>query len=158
MSGPAPKSYRQRSHQGEARPVVVNMSARPRMAPEPPAGLLDASLKSWERLWSSPLASTFVDSDVPALARLFELRDERARASKASRRARLVAGSKGQPRLSPLISYIAQLDAEIRHLEDRFGLTPRARLSLGIQLGEAHRSLAELNAEFLEQERDDDDR
>ena len=155
MPGPTPKlQNRQRAHQGEARPVVVNMTARARLAPEPPTGLLAASATDWARLWASPVAATFVESDVPALARLFQLRDERARAFRAAGRARLVAGSKGQPRLSPLLGYIAQLDAEIRALEDRFGLTPRARMALGISLGEAHRSLAELNAKFLEEERE----
>lgn len=153
MPGPAPKvANRQRAHQGEARPVVVSLSARARRMPTAPAGLSGSAAEQWQQLWGSPLAATFVDSDVPALARLFELRDERMRSLRAARRARLVAGSKGQPRLSPLLGYIAQLDAEIRALEDRFGLTPRARLTLGITLGEAHRSLAQLNADFLEQE------
>jgi hypothetical protein len=40
------------------------------------------------------------------------------------------------------------LDVEIRQLEDRFGLTPRARLQLGITYGEAKKSLEELNAEL----------
>jgi len=155
MPGPAPKlENRQRAHPGEARPVIVSMSARPRMSPEAPTALLAASAADWARLWASPLASTFVESDLPALRRLFQLRDERTRSFRAAGRARLVAGSKGQPRLSPLLGYIAQLDAEIRALEDRFGLTPRARMALGISLGEAHRSLAELNAKFLEEERE----
>ena len=136
--------------------MVVNMTARARLAPAPPTGLLQASQAAWVRLWASPLASTFTESDVPALERLFQLRDERARAFRAARRQRLVAGSTGQPRLSPLVTYVATLDAETRHLEDRFGLTPRARLTLGIQLGEAHRSLGELNAEFLQHDDDDE--
>jgi P27 family predicted phage terminase small subunit len=157
MSGPTPKpANRQRAHQGAARPVVVSLAARSRLAPEPPAGLLAASASEWRRLWSTPIAATFVESDTSALARLFQLRDERSRAFRAAGRARLVAGSKGQVRLSPLLGYVSTLDAEIRALEDRFGLTPRARLTLGITLGEAHRSLSELNAEFLEADRVDE--
>jgi hypothetical protein len=38
------------------------------------------------------------------------------------------------------------VDAEIRQLEDRFGLHPKAGLQLGIVAGEAARSLEELNA------------
>lgn len=156
MPGPTPKPDRQRHHRGAARPVVVSMASRPRLAPEPPDELLAASVASWKRLWASPIAATYVESDIDALGRLYQLRDERIRASRAARQRRLVAGSKGQPRLSPLIAYIATLDTEIRQLEDRFGLTPRARLTLGITLGEAHRSLGELNAEFLQAEHGDE--
>ena len=75
---------------------------------------------------------------------------------RTARKARLVEGSQGQPRINPLFTTIATMDAEIRQLEDRFGLSPRARLALGIQLGEAHRSLADLNAAFLEEVRRDE--
>ena len=117
-----------------------------------------ASVRAWQSLWASPLASAFLASDLPALGRLFELRDERVRASRVARRDRVVPGSKGQPVLSPMVGYVATLDAEIRNLEDRFGLTPRARLQLGVTFGEAHRSLADVNASFLEDDRHDDDR
>ena len=80
-----------------------------------------------------------------------------ASVERAARRNRLVAGSKEQPVLSPLLGYVLSLDAEIRQLEDRFGLTPRARLQLGVTFGEAHRSLAELNAAFMEEQTLDDD-
>lgn len=71
----------------------------------------EISRLSWKRLWASPLASTYVESDIDALGRLYHLRDERSRSFRAARRVRLVAGSNGQPRLSPLIGYIAGLDA-----------------------------------------------
>ena len=41
-----------------------------------------------------------------------------------------------------------QLDEEIRQLEDRLGLTPRARLQLGITFSEAAKSLDDLNRMF----------
>src|SRR6266516_661941 len=86
MAGPAPKtSNRQRSHQGEARPVVVSIAARPRLGPDPPAGMLGPTIVQWSELWTSPIAATFVPSDVPALARLFRLRDERERAWRVAR-------------------------------------------------------------------------
>jgi len=154
MPGPSPKPERQRHHQGEARPVLVSVNARPRMSPAPPSGLLATSAADWARLWSSPVASTYVESDVAALARLFELRDELVRVNKVARRSRLTLGHKAQPVLNPLLRYAETLAAEVRQLEDRYGLSPRARLALGIQLGEAHRSLADLNAAFLEAERE----
>jgi hypothetical protein len=153
MTLPKPAERRQRRNRRDLGLVTTIPTA----APPPPTGLLRASRAAWEALWASPLASTFLGSDLPALGRLFELRDERVRAFHAARRARVVLGSKDQPVLSPLLGYVASLDAETRALEDRFGLTPRARLQLGVTLGEAHRSLADLNAAFLEEVTDAED-
>jgi hypothetical protein len=53
-------------------------------------------------------------------------------------------GSQGQLVLHPLTKYVAQLDGEIRQLEDRFGLNPKARIALGLELTKARRSLDDL--------------
>ena len=42
-------------------------------------------------------------------------------------------------------------DTEIRQLEDRFGLSPRARLTLGLTFGEAGHTLEELNRSLGEE-------
>lgn len=154
MSIPKPAERRQRRNKRD----IVALDSVPLPVPRPPTGLLKASVIAWERLWGSPLARTFnPDSDLPSIERLFTLRDERARSFRAARRNRVVAGSQEQAVLSPLLGYVAKLDAEIRQLEDRFGLTPRARLQLGVTLGEAHRSLDALNAAFMEEATDDED-
>ena len=50
-----------------------------------------ATVTAWQRLWNSPQAHTInVDSDLPAIERLFVLRDERARAFRGAKRARIV--------------------------------------------------------------------
>ena len=95
--------------------------------------------------WSSPLGSLVIPADLPALRRLFTLYDERARAYQGYRHQRLAPGSMGQPGLNPLFSAMKTMDAEIRALEDRFGLSPISRLRLGVALGEAAKSLDELN-------------
>jgi hypothetical protein len=41
-----------------------------------------------------------------------------------------------------------KIDAEIRNLEDRIGLNPKARVTLGIQLVSAKKSLSDLNTEL----------
>jgi hypothetical protein len=41
-----------------------------------------------------------------------------------------------------------KIDAEIRNLEDRIGLNPKARVQLGIQLVSAKKSLSDLNSEL----------
>jgi len=58
----------------------------------------------------------------------------------------MISGSQGQKILNPMYRQRTSVDAEIRQLEDRFGLHPKAGLTLGIVYGEAARSLEELNA------------
>lgn len=156
MPGPLPKPAARRQRQN--RPALITLPSRPTVAPDAPDGLLAASYAAWHALWASPVASTYLPSDLPALRRLFALTDERERAFRVARKAgRLSEGHKGQPVLNPALRYVGDLDAEIRQLEDRFGLTPRARMQLGVAFGEAHRSLDALNAEFLEATHDDGD-
>jgi P27 family predicted phage terminase small subunit len=115
---------------------------------------------AWEAFWASDVASLVTKADVPAVTRLHDLRDERERAYRGYRKERFVTGSTGQPVLNPLAKAMATLDAEIRALEDRFGLTPQARLRLGVVFGEAHRSLDQINRELdieIEAAEDDDD-
>jgi hypothetical protein len=142
------------THQGHRSHVPVAVLPAPASPepPEPPAGLLISTRQAWAGFWASPLAGLVVDSDLPALRRLFELYDERARSWRGYRRRRLVEGSQGQPVLSPLFRAAMALEAEIRPLEDRFGVTPAARLKLGIRLGEAARSLEDLVRDLDEDE------
>ena len=116
----------------------------------PPLGKwLVVTKDHWEAFWRSSLAQIVErDSDLPALTRLFSHYDELERAERAFRRKRFVAGHRGQPRLNPLAAHIAQLESAARALEDRFGLTPKARLQLGVEFGAAHRSLASIAQEF----------
>ena len=50
--------------------------------------------------------------------------------------------------LNPLYNALLKIDAEIRNLEDRIGLNPKARVSLGIQIGQAKKTLSDLNSEL----------
>ncbi len=154
MPGPMPKPAPRRQRQN--RPALITLPSRPNVAPDAPDGLLMASRAAWDALWQSPVASTYLPSDLPALRRLFALIDERERAFRVARKQRMTEGHKGQPVLNPALRYVGDLDAEIRQLEDRFGLTPRARMQLGVAFGEAHRSLDAMNAEFLEATNDDE--
>lgn len=118
--------------------------------PDPPGDLLPDTVREWSEFWRSPIAQA-VDrtTDVPALRRLFWLKDERERLAAMFRAERLTLGSTGQLTLNPLGRHLAVVDAEIRQLEDRFGLSPTARLRLGVQLGEAKRTLDDLNRELV---------
>jgi len=72
--------------------------------------------------------------------------DEREAMDVDSRRRADDRRQPGQKILNPMYRQRTAVDAEIRQLEDRFGLHPKAGLTLGIVYGEAARSLEELNA------------
>jgi len=157
MSGPLPKpSGLQRRNTPKALASVTALV--PDVAcPPPPAGLLKATQGQWATFWSSPVAKLVeAASDLPALSRLFELMDDCARYRTSIRQTPFVEGSQGQQVRNPYVRDLQAAQAELRQLEDRFGLSPRARLSLGVVLGEAKRSLADLGAAFTTDEGDAD--
>lgn len=118
---------------------------------------LAETVKAWDRLWRSNVVSVVdLASDMEAVVRWVSLLDERERTFRAFRRKRLVRGSQDQPTLNPLWKVVASCDSELRALEDRIGLSPKARLQLGITYGEAVKSLDELN-DMFDEEGDDDD-
>lgn len=97
-------------------------------------------------------------SDHGALRRLFWLYDEVERLIEAiGLTGRVVEGSQGQPRANPLYKQVQEFQAEARQLEDRFGLSPKARLALGISMVEAAMSMDALNQRLAERMSADDD-
>lgn len=141
---------------------IVRAGAADRPAPKCPAKVggmapLAATVAAWDRLWSSAVVQVVdLASDMEAVERWAALLDERERAFRAFRRQRMVEGSQGQPTLSPLWQVVRSCDTELRALEDRIGLSPKARLQLGITFAEAGRSLDELNR-MLEADDDAED-
>jgi P27 family predicted phage terminase small subunit len=126
-----------------------------RESPEPSKRWLKTTRDAWVVLWDHNLTGAYEPTDLPALRRLFDLRDQRARFERAVASRPLVEGSQGQQVLNPLARQVSALDGEIRALEDRFGLTPAARLRLGITLGEAAKTLADLQRGLGDLEVDD---
>ena len=115
--------------------------------PFPPPGLLKRNRELWVECWTSDVGSVWDPKmDRKAVVRLFQLYDERDRAYRhLNKHGRFSAGSQGQLILSPSVKYVAMLDGPILALEDRLGLTPRARLQLGLAVIDTQRSL---NQEF----------
>jgi len=108
----------------------------------------------WQAFWSSDLVAVVgADTDIPAVRRLATLLDLRERALRAAQENMMIVGSTGQMVENPLAKAMSRYDVEIRNLEDRFGLTPRARLNLGVQLGQARKSLEDM----MKVTRDDDE-
>lgn len=121
----------------------------------PPGRWLKATRQLWEMFWASRIAQ-LVDreADLPRLHRWIVYSDEWFRAMAAYKRQRVVHGSKGQPVINPAGEMALKLDARLEKMEEKFGLTPLDRMRLGIQFGEARRTLDELNRDMNE---DDDD-
>ena len=104
--------------------------------PPAPGGLQAKSVERWEAFWRSKLAG-YVDvgSDLHRLERWIADVDEFDRLRAAYDKERIVAGSMGQPRLNPIAGRLKDLERQIRDAEDQFGMTPAARLKLGISFG-----------------------
>ncbi len=120
--------------------------------PSAPANILAPVRAAWDAFWASPLAEHTITTDVLGLRRLFRLYDQRERYLVEGAKATLSVGSTGQVVLNPLLKEVDTIDAKILTLEDRFGLSPMARLKLQVTLGDASRSLAELNASLGRQD------
>jgi P27 family predicted phage terminase small subunit len=129
------------------------------LCPAPPPGLLKSSREHWEAFWRSPIAQAVeADADGYALQRWIEAVDERDRVRRVLKRSRLVEGSQGQPVLNPLATYLANLVREIALAETAFGMTPMSRLRLGIAIGQARMTAAELNRRIAKGAASDRDR
>lgn len=87
----------------------------------------------WKTLWASPMAVAYVAADVPTLIRLARLVDDANRGEAT-----------------------AAIHAEIRQLEDRFGLSPMARRRLQWEIEQGTRTQAAHGAQ--PRERGDDPR
>lgn len=109
---------------------------------------LPATVEKWEAYWHSPVAQIALESgglDLAGLQRWIINVEEWHRAMRAFRSRRIVTGSTGQPRLNPLASYLSEREAAIRDAEQHYGMTPLARLKLGVAVGQARLTAQELN-------------
>ena len=145
------KPVDQREHR--IRPKLVEIeSYKKREIPKLSGRYLKITKNWWEDFWNSDLATAIDEkSDQSAIYRLATLIDERERIYKQAKKDRLVVGSQGQVVLNPLYSAMLKVDAEIRQLEDRLGMNPKSRVSLGIQIGQMKKTLADLNADLEEE-------
>ena len=145
------KPIDQREHR--IRPKLVDIDAyKKRNIPKLSGRYLKITKTWWEDFWNSDLATAIDEkSDQSAIYRLATLIDERERIYKQAKKDRLVVGSQGQVVLNPLYTAMLKLDAEIRQLEDRIGMNPKSRVSLGIQIGGLKKTLADLNADLEEE-------
>ncbi len=145
MSARKPPARRQRPSTPDLAPSVGG--ALP--MPAPMSEWRDDVTAAWLELWSTSLAKHFQSTDVPSLRRLFTLRSRLVDALANADAEPMITGSTGQSILSPWFAEAHRIEGEVERLEDRFGLTPQARLRLGVTLEEGL-SLAARNRELLE--------
>lgn len=164
--GPTRKDPERRQRAASHKPAALevvrpahDVAATPEGAPPAPDGVGERTAQQWQGFWSSPVAK-LVDpvSDLPALERLFLLYDDCHQFRESIRKHPMVEGSQGQLVRNPFVKDLKDAQAEIRQLEDRFGLSPRARLGLNLTLGATAKTLADLNADFAGVNVDDDPR
>lgn len=147
MPGPPPKPKSQRQNRIK-RPELGLVPAKEPSAivPKPPAGLTTQSRKIWRAYWESQVSNAAdQQADMHRLQRWIQYVDEYEKVSKVFRSTRLVKGSMGQPVLNPLSGYLANVEANISRAENEMGLTPLARLRLGITYGQAMLTAEALN-------------
>ena len=153
MPGPAPKPRDIRQNKikrPEVGIVKVDPASKP-VIPLAPKGLTTASKKRWRTFWLSPLASVVeISTDLHRVERWIQAVDEYEKVGKVFRSSRLVKGSTGQPVLNPLASYLTSLEATISRAEQELGMTPLARLKLGIAVGQAKLTAEALNKSLNE--------
>jgi hypothetical protein len=112
---------------------------------------LRATSRAWAEYWASDVSGLIQrDSDMVAVKRLFDYRDEHSRALAAYRKERISQGSHGQLRVSPPGDMLVKLERLMIPLEDRYGLSSLSRMRLGAEVGATAKSLAEMNASLTD--------
>lgn len=124
--------------------------------PEPSDSWLPEVVSAWQAFWSSDVAAAVDDALLPAVRRLFDLRSRQAAAFSLYDAQPYVDGSTGQPRINPAFDAAMKLETAITALEDRYGLTSKAKVNLGLAFGQAQLTAADLNRMAAEVARVDD--
>jgi P27 family predicted phage terminase small subunit len=126
-------------------------------APEPPEGLSPERVADWNRYFGSQLAGLVQETDMSAVRRLWNYYQQHDELTTIFAKSRLVAGSTGQPRMNPAADALLKLETAILRLENELGLTPSARLRLGITFADATNSLEKLTEYVMDLDDDLDD-
>lgn len=127
------------------------------VVPDPPDGLSATQVESWGEFWHSELSQLVKRTDLASVKRLWGYYQQHEDLTAIFEKGRMVAGSQGQPRLNPALDGLMKLEGAILRLENELGLTPSARLRLGITFADATNSLDALAQRFEPAALDDED-
>jgi len=116
---------------GRVKPLVPVAPAH--VVPPSPEGLGEHAVAVWSAFWASRVSGA-VDlmADGEALRHWILCVNERETLRAATVRAPVVKGSHEQLMLNPLFRRLRDLNREIARAEEHFGMTPLARLRLGV--------------------------
>jgi hypothetical protein len=145
-----PADRRQRSNSKDVGLVLALPVSGPKV-PVPQPQWRAEVVEGWNDFWLSMMAGPQVlkVTDHPALRRLFDMRHRLLEALDSFDVEPIVVGSTGQPTLSPWAQEVHRLESVVSKLEEKFGLTPLARLKLGVTFEEGI-NLAQRNTQLLE--------
>lgn len=135
--------------------IVPTIKASPPPPPVVAGGLLKGSALAWKAFWASSPAAVTDEVDLVLAERWILAYDEYRRALNAVRRRRLVEGSTGQPVLNPLATWVASREAAMHKAETQLGIGTKARIDLGISVGQARLTAEQLNRMTEESDADD---
>lgn len=143
--GPAPRPQDEKTRPGStstATKAVLDVEVLPALVdpdqpPAVPDGLDYELADDWTEFWRSPLARGVATTDMPALRRLYRLRSLQVELFQTAELNNFVSiGSTGQEVAHPAMKAANDLEPKITALEDRFGLSPKARQNMGIRMGQ----------------------
>lgn len=115
--------------------------------PKPQRHWLKVTKDDYAAFQGAPVAQVIGVEDLPVVRRLFNLRDDHERCSRAARKNPMVKGSQGQDVENPLAKRADRIMGEITRLEDKLGLNPVSRMRLAISTADARRSADEIARE-----------
>jgi P27 family predicted phage terminase small subunit len=148
MMGRPPKhpAVRCGNHRRQELAPVRRSQQRAPTIPQPERDALSESAKAyWRARWRSAAAGAWDrEADLAPLTVYILDFDTWLRFRAVVQQAPLVRGSKEQLRPNPLIKEMRLLERQLRATEEQFGMSPRARISLGISLVEGVSKLEEL--------------
>lgn len=113
--------------------------------PDGAGAFLKASAERWDSFWRSTVSIGLDPVDLPIVERWILAYDEWRRALSAFRRKRIVQGSTGQAVLNPLSAWVQSREAQLEKAERELAMGLKGRASLGLTLGQAAKTMAELN-------------
>lgn len=132
MPGPPRKPAEDRQRRNKY-PTLGTPAVPDRPVPMPPQGLRPSLLEEWTKFWQTPMAGLVAPSSMGALRRLF-------RQSERAMRAEEKAYSEDCEDPATWLRLATTIDAELRQLEDHFGMTPRSQLRFVSELEAAQRA------------------
>lgn len=144
--GPLPKPASQQHRKQSPRALrVLTPGEKPSgKPPKPPDGIGIEARRVWRAFWRSAISQAVdPDADMHRLRRWMQAVDQYERVLAAFEAEMVVRGSHSMV-LNPLAHRLARLEGEIGRAEVNLGLTPIARLRLGITFGQAQITAATL--------------